>query len=307
MSSDSAPLITILVPTYNRLGSLKKLVAWLEKHAFHNPDVSILISNNASKDETRAYLDGYSHIPNLNINHMPSNCGALIHIGWLYAQATTPYVWLIGDDDCPEEDALYQVISILKADREIVWLHLPHRFVDNQGNIACESLKPNEVLIKENGADLFIKYANWATLISSNILKTEEMQKYISRCDAGNAFFPLWLNMQTGSGHKSVVINMCLVNANTDYSWSETRRKVCTKDLINVIKSLSGISGSDSAHILYNYYIRDPSNFIRVPFIAPMECLWLLRISPFKFAKRYIISFLQICCIKLARFYQSAS
>ena len=290
MSSDTAPLITILVPTYNRLESLKKLVGWLESNAFHNPEVSILISNNASTDETRAYLEGYTHIPNLKINQMPANCGAEIHLGWLYAQARTKFFWMICDDDLPEPESLKKILIFLKANLGISWVQLPHKFVDGDSKLISSSRKPETVIISENGADLFPEYAFEAALISSNILNTENLQSYLPSCNPGNAFFPLWLTMQVGNGRRSAVLSSYILNACTDICWKDKVVKLLTNDLIYAVSSVSNLPRACKLQILYSYYATDPVHFTFVPFVAPSAAFWLFCASPAQFVSTYFLA-----------------
>jgi len=290
MSTDSTQLITILVPTYNRLERLKKLVGWLESDAFHNPEVSILISNNASRDGTRDYLEGYAHIPNLTINQMPANCGADIHIGWLYAQVKTKFLWMICDDDLPEPGVLKDILSFLKANLEISWVQLPHRFFGDENMLIYSSRKPETSIILDNGAEFFPQYAFEGALISSNILDAKTLQSYLPSSNPGNAFFPLWLMMQVGNGRRSAVLSSYLLNACTDISWTESRTKILTNDLIKAVSSVSNLPINCKLQILYGYYATDPIYFTYVPFAAPGAALWLFRAAPVKFVSTYILA-----------------
>jgi abequosyltransferase len=52
-SPDSAkPLLTIAIPTYNRAGYLKELLSILADQLKDEPRVELIISDNASPDET---------------------------------------------------------------------------------------------------------------------------------------------------------------------------------------------------------------------------------------------------------------
>jgi glycosyltransferase involved in cell wall biosynthesis len=299
MSSDTAPLITILVPTYNRLGSLKNLVSWLERNAFNHPEVSILISNNASTDDTRAYLEGYAQISNLRINHMHSNCGALIHIGWLYAQPTSSYVWMICDDDLPTDDALEQVLSSLKKYRDLVWLYLPFVFTDDAGISLSSSFCPPRVLVTDKGESLFAELAGWCSLISANVLLTRKIQKHLSSCDAGNAFYPLWLFLQSSKDGKSMVLDRALLSARAKVSNDGGSEKIMINDLIRAVTTVDGVSDAVKAEALIRYFPRDPFNFIRAPFVYTKGSIWLFSSSPFKVTKLYIKSVFRVYYFRL--------
>jgi len=221
---------------------------------------------------------------------MPANCGAEIHLGWLYAQAKTRFLWMISDDDLPEPGSLKEILIFLKENLGISWVHLPHRFVDKCDNLGLSTLKPDTVMITENGAELFPKYAFRAGLVSSNIFETETLHAYLPSCNPGNSFYPLWLTMQVGNGRRSAVLNSYILNACTDICWKDKVVKLLTNDLIYAVSSVSNLPRVCKLQILYGYYATDPVNFTHVPFVAPSAAFWLFCASPAQFVSTYFLA-----------------
>ncbi len=112
-------LLTIAIPTFNRIKYLKDLLPFLIKQITKinagQYKVEILISDNASTDGTSAYIKlfleaneyvAYS-LNEKNIGPEPNFVKAI-------EKARGKYVWLVGDDDLFEENSLSQIIAIIK-------------------------------------------------------------------------------------------------------------------------------------------------------------------------------------------------
>ena len=95
--------LTIALPTYNRCDSLlRQLHALRSLGVFDDPELEIVVGNNASDDGTREVLDGFAaQVPGglrvvHYVDHVGSaeeNCGRLVH------EARGDFVWLLSDDD----------------------------------------------------------------------------------------------------------------------------------------------------------------------------------------------------------------
>jgi abequosyltransferase len=83
------------------------------------PLVEICVSNNASTDDTLAYLDDFSktnnHL-NFSYNTNETNLGPDRNIVLAMRMGKGDYIWIIGDDDVLVDDAIEKVISQIKSD-----------------------------------------------------------------------------------------------------------------------------------------------------------------------------------------------
>ena len=57
--SPTRPFLTIAIPTYNRAGCLRELLSGLTHQLEIEPRVELMISDNASPDETRAVVEEF--------------------------------------------------------------------------------------------------------------------------------------------------------------------------------------------------------------------------------------------------------
>jgi glycosyltransferase involved in cell wall biosynthesis len=54
------PQVSVVVPTYNRLGRLRKVISALEQQQFPSDDYEIIIVSDGASDGTEDFLNGLS-------------------------------------------------------------------------------------------------------------------------------------------------------------------------------------------------------------------------------------------------------
>jgi glycosyltransferase involved in cell wall biosynthesis len=116
-----APLLTIGIPTRNRLAYLRDLVLALEAQIraddLSSQMVEVLVSDNASQDQTRAFVEEVAaRLPNLKYSRNSENLGALGNYHKLVRDARGRFIWIIGDDDLILPGALVDTLELLRAD-----------------------------------------------------------------------------------------------------------------------------------------------------------------------------------------------
>ena len=96
--------LDILIPTYNRslylLKNLKQLEGYILKNNLER-EVSIIVSNNCSTDNTAQIVDGFISKTSINVSYFEqeSNLGLEGNALFVLEKATSPYVMYMGDDD----------------------------------------------------------------------------------------------------------------------------------------------------------------------------------------------------------------
>lgn len=118
---NSEIILSILIPTYNRCDKLKYTVENLirQVEAFHREGVEIIISNNASTDDTGNYLDTLRDYPFVTTNTNSANLGYGGNVRWLVAHASGAYLQILSDDDAYSDDLIrreLQAITLHKSD-----------------------------------------------------------------------------------------------------------------------------------------------------------------------------------------------
>ena len=114
------PLLTIAIPTFNRAAQLDALLRVLEPQVAAQPGVELLVSDNASDDETpeviaaaatRFALAG----GRLRTHRHARNVGSDANFAFCFAQADGHFFWMCGDDDLIVPDAVAEVVALLQT------------------------------------------------------------------------------------------------------------------------------------------------------------------------------------------------
>lgn len=125
------PLLTIAIPTYNRSSFLDLCLKRIgeELHSLSTDRrklVKVYVSNNASTDNTCEIISrNQSAISDhFEVANNVENIGADRNIVQCYTSATTPYVWILGDDDVILQGGLKVVLDALdKQDLDVLYVN----------------------------------------------------------------------------------------------------------------------------------------------------------------------------------------
>ena len=124
------PILTIAIPTFNRAfylnEGLKQLSQELEFCKKYY--VEILISDNASTDNTKSIVGFYKNHLNIKYIRNVHNIGADKNFAQSFNEAKGHYVLLMGDDDIFIDGALLKLLKILEDKNNGVVCIRPYGF-----------------------------------------------------------------------------------------------------------------------------------------------------------------------------------
>jgi hypothetical protein len=115
--NNKCPLLSIVLPTYNRANVLDKALRWMRPQTEPFGDaIEVIISNNHSTDDTPNVLkqiEGWSQARIVQPHqHVPPH----EHFLWLGTELPrAEYCWMLGDDDFPLKEGLARVLSAISA------------------------------------------------------------------------------------------------------------------------------------------------------------------------------------------------
>lgn len=115
---DTRPLLSICIPTFNRSPFLAELLAGLLPQCIalpaHGPGLDLLISDNASTDQTAEVVAAFQ-ARGLSARYVcnATNLGADANFLQCLSLAEARYVWVLGDDDLVMPGALAALLSLL--------------------------------------------------------------------------------------------------------------------------------------------------------------------------------------------------
>ena len=166
-------LLSICIPTYNRVNYLRDLVPTLiaEVEAVNQPTVQVelLISDNAATDGTDVYLRGLS-CKGLNVYRNTTNIGGDRNFLACAERASGEYVWLFGDDEVLEPGGIGLILDLLaKEHPALVILRDGEKSVDVKEDVVYTDYGSCVRTEMKRDASFALSH----TLISANVFKRD--------------------------------------------------------------------------------------------------------------------------------------
>jgi glycosyltransferase involved in cell wall biosynthesis len=133
----SLPLVTIAIPTYNRAASyLPDTIKSALDQTY--PRIEVMVSDNASTDETPALLANITD-PRLRCSRHQANIGANRNFNYCLEQAAGDYFLLLHDDDLIDPDFVAACVAAADYKCEAGLIRTGIRVIDDRGRIIRES------------------------------------------------------------------------------------------------------------------------------------------------------------------------
>ena len=109
-------LLTVIVPTYNRVDSLRRLLNVLTiELAGAEAVVDVIIGDNASIDETPSIIAEFVAASPVRVDVLrhEANIGPERNFLACFDRANSTYIWILGDDDLPRAGLIRHIIPLL--------------------------------------------------------------------------------------------------------------------------------------------------------------------------------------------------
>lgn len=117
MSEQPSPLLSIVVPTFNRAKVLAKSLPWMRRQVEpFGSTVEVIVSDNHSPDETQTVLSQFTDWAQLRVVSPSQHVPAHAHFLWLGTEMPrAEYCWMLGDDDFPLREGVARVLAAITA------------------------------------------------------------------------------------------------------------------------------------------------------------------------------------------------
>jgi abequosyltransferase len=170
------PLLTIAIPTYNRRDCLTQLLEVLMPQLDGETRVQLVISDNASGDDTPAVVESFRNRGlQLLYNRNENNLGADGNFIRCYEIARGEYVWIFGDDDILVPGGLHQVLTCLGT-REYDLLYLRATGFQSKYQESHQTLFSGKVRCFATPEDFALYAFTHLTFISANISRKATLE-----------------------------------------------------------------------------------------------------------------------------------
>jgi len=132
MSDPALPLVSVLVPTFNRRDYLKATIASALRQTL--ADFEIIVADNASAVDPADVVAGFDD-PRLHYFRNARNLGVTGNVLAAYARARGKYIAILGDDDIWQPEFLAALVAPLEADPSLALSFCDHAIIDTGGRL----------------------------------------------------------------------------------------------------------------------------------------------------------------------------
>jgi glycosyltransferase involved in cell wall biosynthesis len=241
------PMITIGIPTHNRVSLLKGCVESALAQSY--PNVEVMVSDNASTDDTLAFLQSISH-PRLRVLTNPTNVGAMANFDKCIREARGDYLVIACDDNVLDPAFLEKCVRLVRKEPGIPIVLAAYdvlvidEFSKNERrNIQAKTSKKLSTGVW-NGTEILTEYLNGrisAQLLTS-IIRTDILRRnggYSKHPWAGDegTWIPLLLEGRAGLVNEQCATYMIHGSSLSERSSADER----LGDLCKVMEEISAL------------------------------------------------------------------
>lgn len=240
-------LLTIAIPTYNRAAKVRaqceRLLRQIEEARLNN-DVDLLVSDNASSDDTKALLEPFTSKPGYRYFRNPKNVGLVGNYIRCLELSESRFTWVVGDDDEIHQGAIADVAIRLRRNPELKVLFLNFRTKSGAtGEMDPEAYYPPYLTGQFSGEEAAqnlldkVGHSAWLWITGSVLSSATAIEAIRHSGSPENMAVPLMVSMYaTCTGRWEVAENPSVTMIVGTTSWAaKYYRRVCAIDLPRVL------------------------------------------------------------------------
>ncbi|BAY13425.1 glycosyltransferase family 2 protein [Calothrix sp. NIES-2098] len=134
------PLVSIIIPTYNRPEYLKQAIASAVKQTYQN--IEIIVSDNCSTENPLPIIESFAD-SRIRFWRHSENMGMIANQMYGFKMARGKYVASLHDDDLWNEEFLAKLVPPLEENPELIIAFCDQYIIDAQGKINCFGTEEN--------------------------------------------------------------------------------------------------------------------------------------------------------------------
>lgn len=192
--------LSICIPTYNRGPFIGELLDSILTQTGHDCDIEVVVSDNASTDDTQAIIQTYQkRLPGIVYHRAKQNMGADRNFLKVVELATGDYCWLMGSDDKLEPGSIAEIekhcranpgIAGLSVNRNAYSYAMDHRISERP---VASGVLPNDTRIE--GPDAIFRYlGEYFGYLSGQIVHRELWNRVVA-ADPIEDFFNAYVHI----------------------------------------------------------------------------------------------------------------
>lgn len=131
-SETQEPLISVIIPTYNRPLYLAEAIASAVQQTYQN--VEIIVSDDCSLENPQSIVDSFKD-SRVRLRCNSSNLGVALNVYSAIQEAQGKYIATLNDDDVWDKDFLENLVPPLEANSELVLAFCDYYMINPDGTI----------------------------------------------------------------------------------------------------------------------------------------------------------------------------
>lgn len=124
------PLVSVIIPTYNRPAYLQQAIASVLRQTYQ--EFEIIVADDCSPENPKNIVESFQN-SRIHFRRNDSNLGVALSATHAIAQAKGVYVATLNDDDIWKEDFLEKLVPILDANPNLSLVFCNHYLMDEHG------------------------------------------------------------------------------------------------------------------------------------------------------------------------------
>ncbi|ESA38658.1 glycosyl transferase [Leptolyngbya sp. Heron Island J] len=126
------PLISVIIPTYNRPAYLKEAIASVLNQTYTN--IEVIVSDDCSLESPESIIEAFQD-PRLRLRRNARNIGVGLNTTYAFVESNGKYVASLNDDDKWDERFLERLVYPLEIDPNLVLAFCDYYVMDDHGGV----------------------------------------------------------------------------------------------------------------------------------------------------------------------------
>jgi glycosyltransferase involved in cell wall biosynthesis len=164
---------TVCIPTYNQSRYLREAVISV---AAQTAPVRLLVSNDASPDDTRQVIEELQQQYSFDAFHHPTNLGISANLQWLLRQPATPFIMRLDSDDLLHPGYIQELSALLERFPEAGYAHCAVREINGEGRTLGERRLARLHPFQDGTASLRASIAGYQVAANILLFRREALQ-----------------------------------------------------------------------------------------------------------------------------------
>lgn len=240
------PILTISIPTYNRVGLLRQTIEVLLPQL--TDEVELVVCDNCSPDVTPEFVSSLARAGHrVSLTRHAENIGPDRNMISCFSQGSGQYVWMLCDDDLPCSNAIESLLGAIRRHGPVGLYYFSTKSSDI--NVSDYSPLPVETGWSLHDRNAFARRIGaWVTFASSMVVRRNEFHRDFVERQIGSQVVPAAIALAAaGAGNCAVIPDQPLLYVRGGNAGGYDAYTVFTRNLYLLLEQVRQFGYSNDA------------------------------------------------------------